>query len=160
MSKVVVGIFNDRSQAEEALQELKSYGYEKEISLVARDESDQEAGEKSMGGQDLSEGTFAGGAVGGIAGLLAGVGALLIPGIGPIVAAGPIAATLTGMVTGGIAGGLIDLGLPEERGEFFEEQVRRGGILVSMKSDDDKVKESASVLRRHGAHDVELHESH
>ncbi|NLA04275.1 MAG: hypothetical protein GX881_01000 [Firmicutes bacterium] len=155
MNKVVVGIFNDRGRAEAALQELKSHGFEKEISLVARDESDHGSG----GGQDLSEGTFAGGAVGGIAGLLAGVGALLIPGIGPIVAAGPIAATLTGMVTGGIAGGLIDLGLPEERGEFFEEQVRQGGILVSMKAGDDKIEETASILRQHGAHDVEVHQS-
>lgn len=156
MNKVVVGIFNDRGRAEAALQELKNHGFEKEISLVARDE---ESGHGTEGGQDLSEGTFAGGAVGGIAGLLAGVGALLIPGIGPIVAAGPIAATLTGMVTGGIAGGLIDLGLPEERGEFFEEQVRQGGILVSMKAGDDKVEETASILRQHGAHDVEVHQS-
>lgn len=159
MSKVVVGVFHDRSRAEEALEDLKNQGFEKDISLVARDEEEQEqSGGEIMGGQDLSEGTFAGGTVGGIAGLLAGVGALLIPGVGPIIAAGPIAATLTGVVTGGIAGGLIDLGLPEERGEYFEEQVRQGGILLSMKADDDQVEETASVLRQHGASDVEVHQ--
>lgn len=156
MSKVVVGVFHDRTRAEQALQSLKEDGLEQDISLVARDEGQEGSGE-ALGGQDLSEGTFAGGTLGGIAGLLAGMGALLIPGIGPVVAAGPIAAALTGVVTGGIAGGLIDLGLPEERGEYFEEQVRQGGILVSMKAEDDRVEEAASVLRRHGASDVEVH---
>ena len=158
MSKVVVGIFHDHGRPEEALEDLKNHGFEKDISLVARDEEEQESGGGAIGGQDLSEGTFAGGTVGGIAGLLAGVGALLIPGIGPIIAAGPIAATLTGVVTGGIAGGLIDLGLPEERGEFFEEQVRQGGILLSMKAEDERVEEAASVLRQYGASDVEVHQ--
>lgn len=157
MSKVVVGIFHDHGRAEEALENLKSRGFDEDISLVARDEQDDLSGGGGMGDQDLSEGTFAGGALGGIAGILAGVGALLIPGVGPIIAAGPIAAALTGVVTGGVAGGLIDLGLPEERGEFFEEQVRRGGILVSMKADDDQVEETASILREHGASDVEVH---
>ncbi|HOA34944.1 MAG TPA: hypothetical protein PKV91_01945 [Bacillota bacterium] len=157
MSKVVVGVFHDRNQAEEALENLKEQGFDRDISLIAKDEQ-QGGGQGGMGGQDLSEGTFTGGALGGIAGLLAGVGALLIPGVGPIIAAGPIAATLTGVVTGGIAGGLIDYGIPEERGEYYEEQVRQGGILVSMKASDEKVEEAASILRQYGASDVELHQ--
>ncbi|NLA11959.1 MAG: hypothetical protein GX883_07535 [Firmicutes bacterium] len=156
MSKVVVGVFYDRHQAEGALESLKGLGFEKDISLVAPDEEDSDA---LLGDQDLSEGTMAGGALGGIAGLLAGVGALLIPGVGPIIAAGPIAATLTGVITGGIAGGLIDLGLPEERGEYFEEQVRQGGIVLSMKASAEQVEETASILRQHGASDVEVHEA-
>lgn len=159
MSQVVVGVFFDRQQAEGALESLKVLGFEKEISLVARDEEDSGSGGDILGDQDLSEGTMTGGALGGIAGLLAGVGALLIPGVGPIIAAGPIAATLTGVITGGIAGGLIDLGLPEEQGEYFEEQVRRGGILVSMKAAAERVEETASILRRHGAADVEVYEA-
>jgi uncharacterized membrane protein len=157
MSKVVVGVFHDRNRAEEALENLKEQGFDRDISLIAKDEQ-QGGGQGGMGGQDLSEGTFTGGALGGIAGLLAGVGALLIPGVGPIIAAGPIAATLTGVVTGGIAGGLIDYGIPEERGEYYEEQVRQGGILVSMKASDEKVEEAASILRQYGASDVELHQ--
>lgn len=153
MSKVVAGVFHHRNEAEQALETLKEQGFDQDISLIARDEQ-QEGGAE---GQDLSEGTFTGGALGGIAGLLAGVGALLIPGVGPIIAAGPIAAALTGVVGGGIAGGLIDFGIPEESGEFFEEQVRQGGILVTMKAEDEKVEEAASVLRRHGATDVEVH---
>lgn len=107
MSKVVVGVFHDRGQAESALEDLKSEGLEKDVSLVARDEEGSGTG---MDDQDLTEGAFTGGALGGIAGLLAGAGALLIPGVGPIIVAGLIAATLTGVVTGGIAGSLADHG--------------------------------------------------
>lgn len=154
MSKVVLGVFQDRDQAEDALSDLKEQGFDRDVSLIARDAERDQGG---MEGQDLTEGTFTGGALGGITGLLAGVGALLIPGIGPIIAAGPIAATLTGVVAGGIAGGLVDYGIPEERGEYYEEQVRQGAILISMKSSDEKVDAAAAILRDHGATDVETH---
>jgi uncharacterized membrane protein len=158
MSRVVIAVFNEKDRAESALQELKEKGYERDLSLVARDEERSgETDTTSFGDQNLAEGTYTGGALGGIAGLLAGVGALLIPGIGPIVAAGPIAATLTGVVGGGIAGGLIDYGIPEERGEYYEEQVRQGGILVSVKAPDERIDEAASILRHFGASDVETH---
>lgn len=112
-----------------------------------------------MEDQDLTEGVFTGGALGGIAGLLAGAGALLIPGVGPIIAAGPIAATLTGVVTGGIAGSLVDYGIPEARGEYYEEQVRQGGILLTVRAGNEQVDDAASVMRRYGAEDVETHRS-
>jgi uncharacterized membrane protein len=156
MEKVVVAVFHNQDQAESALSNLKEQGYENEISLVARDE-DQETDRQGMGKQDLSEGAFTGGAIGGVAGLLAGMGALLIPGVGPIVAAGPLAATLTGVVTGGIAGSLVDYGIPEERSEYYEEQVRQGAILLSLKSSAEKVDNAAEILRSHGAEDVETH---
>ena len=156
MSKVVLGVFHDRGRAESALEDLKNKGFERDISLVARDE---EKGGTTMETQDLTEGAFTGGALGGIAGLLAGAGALLIPGVGPIIAAGPIAATLTGVVTGGIAGSLIDFGIPEERGEYYEEQVRQGGVLLTLKAGEDRIDEAASIMRNHGASDVEIHRS-
>ena len=155
MSKVVIGVFHDRDRAEDALQDLKDKGFDKDVSLIARDGEEKDQG--GMEEQNLTEGTFTGGALGGIAGLLAGTGALLIPGIGPIIAAGPIAAALTGVVTGGIAGGLVDYGIPEERGEYYEEQVRQGGILISMKAGDEKVDDAAAILRDYGAEDVETH---
>ncbi len=154
MSKVVIGVFDEQDTAESAIRELKAQGFDREISLVARDSEEAGAG---MGGQDLTAGTVTGGALGGLAGLLAGAGALLIPGIGPIIAAGPLAAGLTGVVTGGVAGGLIDYGIPEGRGEYYEEQVRQGSILVTLKSSAEKVDLAASILRDHGAQDVETH---
>lgn len=153
MSKVVVGIFRERDMAESAVNELKEEGFEKDISLVVKDEK----GEPTMEDQNLMEGTVTGGVLGGVAGWLAGAGALLIPGVGPIVAAGPFAATLTGLVGGGLAGGLVDYGIPEERGEYYEEKVRQGNILITLESSDAHVDAAASVLRENGAEDVETH---
>ncbi len=160
MSSVVIGYFNDHVSAENAIEELQSEGFGRELSLVTRDDEDeQDDGESgvSFSDQDLAEGSITGGVLGGIAGMLAGAGALLIPGIGPILAAGPLAASLTGIVTGGITGGLVDYGIPEERSEFYAEQVRQGSILVSLKSSPEKVDTAAEILREHGAEDVETH---
>jgi hypothetical protein len=107
--------------------------------------------------QNLTNGTTTGGTLGGLAGILGGVGAMAIPGIGPILAAGPIAAGLTGAVTGGLAGGLVDLGIPEERGQYYEEEVKKGGILATVEADQDKINDVASYLRSSGARDVETH---
>jgi len=162
LSRVVIGVFNEQDAAEQAVKELKGEGFEQEVSLIAKDDrqtNQEETGAEvvSLEEQDLSEGTVTGGVIGGVAGLLAGAGALLIPGIGPVIAAGPLASTLTGIVTGGIAGGLVDYGVPEERGEYYEEQVRQGSILITLRSSDENVEEAASIMRSHGAEDVESH---
>ena len=108
MAKAVIGVFRSENHAREAIDELKRNGFdEREISLVAKDNKGQgnrgnlESEQRlTMEDQNLSEGMFTGSALGGIAGLLAGAGALLIPGVGPIIAAGPLAAFLTGVVGG------------------------------------------------------------
>ena len=166
MAKAVIGVFRSQERAKEAINELKSQGFnEKEISLVAKDEKGKGIAEKedkgfgglTMGQQNLGEGIFAGGALGGLTGLLAGAGALLIPGVGPIIAAGPLATFLTGIVGGGLVGGLVDFGIPEERGRHFEERVKRGDVLISVKTEDDEVEQVTSTLERYGAEDVETH---
>ncbi len=165
MAKAVIGVFRSEEFAKEAIAELKRNGFdEREISLIAKDKQEQKnRGDAepeqrlTMEDQNLSEGMFTGSALGGIAGLLAGAGALLIPGIGPIIAAGPLAAFLTGVVGGGLAGGLVDFGIPEERGRYFEERVKKGDILVTLKADDDEIQEIASILENNGAEDVESH---
>ena len=168
MSKTVLGVFRDTSQAEKAVDELERRGVKKEdVSIVARENlvrsSGQGDGSSSQDattmdfGEDLSGGISTGGAIGGIAGLLAGVGALAIPGVGPIIAAGPIAAALSGAVTGGIAGGLIDWGIPEDVGERYEQRVKEGKIVAIVRANDKKVSEAASIFRRHGAEEVETH---
>ncbi len=167
MSRTVLGVFDDTMQAEKAVDELQRKGVRKEdISIVAREsmvkESDsggrRREGETTMGfGQDISGGVSTGGAIGGVAGLLAGVGALAIPGIGPIVAAGPIAAALSGAVTGGIAGGLIDWGIPEDVGERYEQRVKEGKIVAMARTNEEKINQAADVFRRHGAKEVETH---
>lgn len=162
-----MGLFDTREQAEKAVRELQTKGFRKEeISIVARQQQggqaggrgDQEAaGEDFLGGENISGGAAWGGTLGGLAGLLAGVGALAIPGIGPVVAAGPLAATLGGAVTGGVAGSLLDLGIPENEGRQIEQEVKRGRILCAVETRDKNIDEAARILRTHGARDVKLH---
>jgi hypothetical protein len=159
MDKTVIGVFKSRGQADKTVDEFKSKGFgEKEINVVAREDRAGGGGESEgmMGGR-LQSGIATGGTIGGLAGVLAGVGALAIPGIGPVIAAGPIAAGLTGAVAGGVAGGLVDLGIPEDRGKFYEGRVREGDIVVAIRSDERKVDEAAQIMRRNGASDVETH---
>lgn len=161
METTVIGVMQDHSRAEEAVRSLREKGFnENEISIVAKDEEKKKEGREgdlSYSDQNLADGSVTGGALGGVAGLLMGAGALLIPGVGPIIAAGPLAGALTGVVTGGIAGGLIDFGIPEERGKHYEERVKQGDILVAIKTNENKVDTAASILREFGAKDVESH---
>ncbi len=163
MAKSVIGVFRSENRARDAISELKEQGFdEREISLIVKEkkaqgEDDDRGGGLTMQRQDLGEGIMTGGALGGIAGLLAGAGALLIPGIGPIIAAGPLAAFLTGVVGGGLVGGLVDFGIPEERGRHFEERVKRGDVLVAVKTGDDEISQVIAVLKRYGGEDVESH---
>jgi len=154
----LVATFTSSDDAEQAVDALKDAGFsDEEISVVARDESGQQADDGGLMGQNLTGGTATGGALGGLAGLLAGAGALAIPGIGPIIAAGPIAAGLSGAVMGGLAGGLIDLGIPEERGQYYEDRVREGDILVAVKADADQADQADRILNDYGADEVESH---
>jgi len=166
----VVGVFDTSSEAEQAVNELREMGItEDDISIVGReehvgsgekDEGHTDAGMRAdMGdeGNDLSTGAWTGGALGGLAGLAAGAGAMAIPGIGPVIALGPIAAGLTGAAAGGIGGALIDMGIPPEAGKQYEEEVRKGGILSIIEANEDKIYDTAAVLRKNGARDVETH---
>lgn len=164
MSQTVIGLFRSREQAEEAIRELKVRDFdENDISLISRNDEAKVGGNKgermSFDNQNLTDGTATGGAIGGLAGLLAGAGALLIPGIGPIIAAGPLAGALTGIVTGGIAGGLIDYGIPEEEGQRYEEEINRGSILVAVETDDeDLAEEVVTIFRENGVSEVKAHD--
>ncbi|MNI54923.1 hypothetical protein D3C73_1098450 [compost metagenome] len=93
--------------------------------------------------------------LGGVTGLLAGIGALAIPGIGPIIAAGPIAAALTGAVvgagTGGLVGGLIGLGIPEDEAASYDNYVDEGRILVMVDADDARADDVYTIFRNHNS---------
>ena len=104
-------------------------------------------------------GAVTGGVVGGAAGLAASLMGLAIPGIGPIIAAGPIVATLSGAgvgaVAGGLIGGLTDMGVSKSDAEYYAESVRRGGALVTVRADDTRADRAAEIMREHGAVDIE-----
>lgn len=164
----VVGVFSNRQDAEKAVKALRDQGFEKEISIAAKDDrqgqgrgrgqSDMEAGnEAGMGMGNVSDGTAWGGALGGVTGLLAGVGALAIPGIGPIVAAGPLAAALTGAVAGGVAGGLLDMGIPEQEGKGYEEDIKQGRVLAIVEADGTRADTAEDLFREMGADRVKTY---
>jgi len=104
-------------------------------------------------------GAVTGGVVGGAAGLAASLMSLTIPGIGPIIAAGPIVAALTGAgvgaVAGGLIGGLTDMGVSHEHAEYYSESVRRGGALVTVRADESRAERAAEIMREHGAIDID-----
>ncbi|KYZ77119.1 hypothetical protein AXX12_03010 [Anaerosporomusa subterranea] len=154
--KVVIGIFESKREAEQAVSQLRNQGFsDQEINIVSKQGQNQ----TEYAEDDISDGALTGGTLGGIGGLLLGAGALAIPGLGPIVAVGPIAAALSGAVMGGVAGGLIDWGIPEEVSRRYENSVRQGGILAVIRTSDSSVNQAASILRQNGAKDVESHAS-
>lgn len=163
--RTVVGVFNAEENAERAVEKLRSGGWDQNISILARDEQQEggrgeggrRRGQMTGGQQDLSEGIATGGALGGLAGLAATAGLMTIPGVGPVLAAGPIATTLTGVVTGGLAGGLIDYGIPEEEGRRYEEDVKSGRILTMVRTDEKRAGDAEEILREHGADRVRTH---
>jgi uncharacterized membrane protein len=92
-------------------------------------------------------------------GLLAGIGALAIPGVGPLIAAGPIMATLAGLgvggAIGGITGALVGMGIPEYEAKRYEGRIQKGGILLSVHcASSDEVKRAKEIIQRTGGEDV------
>lgn len=165
--RTIVGLFKNASDADQAVKALRDAGFtDAEISVLARDEvlSDYE----DVGpGEGAAVGAAGGAVVGGITGLLMGLGALAIPGIGPIIAAGTLATALgsaaagtavgavTGAVTGGIVAALVDMGVPEEDANFYAEGVKRGGVLVSVQTDDTQARTAESIMNRFNALEVD-----
>lgn len=155
--KSVIGVFNSHDNAEQAVNALRTQGFTtEEINIVSKNKK-QQGHDNEYFEDDITDGALTGGTLGGIGGLLLGAGALAIPGVGPVLAAGPIAAALSGAVAGGITGGLIDWGIPAESGRRYEQHVAQGGILAIIRSDTVKANQAAQILRQNGAKDVETH---
>ncbi|MCX6050789.1 MAG: hypothetical protein NT075_37345 [Chloroflexi bacterium] len=111
-------------------------------------------------GTATAGGAVTGAVIGGVGGALLSLSALAIPGIGPVVAAGPLIAGLigagAGAAVGGLLGALTEAGVPEEEAGYYIEGVNRGGTLVSAAVDDQKVEEIVGIMQRH--HPVDIHE--
>lgn len=159
----VFGIYPDRTEVEEAVEQFRSAGFRNtDISVLFPDNQ----GTKDFGHEKNTKapegtttGVVAGGITGGVLGWLTGIGALAIPGLGPFLAAGPIVAALAGAgamgTLGGIVGALAGMGIPEYEAKRFEGRVREGGILVSVHCDNsDWVKRCKEVMAKTGAQDV------
>jgi len=164
MIKTVVGSFDTVSEAASAARDLRAAGFlDSDVSVIANNQQRPADSTVKVTEPDKVSGTatgiVAGGALGGAAGLAASLMGLAIPGIGPILAAGPIAAALAGAgagaVAGGLIGGLTDAGVSETHSEDYAEAVRRGGALVTIRADDARADEAEAIIRRHGAFDIE-----
>lgn len=159
MGKKIVGVFDSEQAASSAIEDLKTQGFSTDdISVVTKSRKDlelisEETGTKAPEG--LASGAATGGILGGLTGLLAGIGALAIPGIGPVLAAGPIAATLTGAAVGagagGIVGGLIGFGIPEDEAREYDANVNEGKILVLIDADAPQAQLVYDIFRDNNA---------
>ncbi len=143
----VIGSYHDEEEAIKEIEGLKRQGYRSEdISVISKNQEEtrhviEETG--THAGEGAVSGALTGSAFGGLGGALAGLGSIAIPGIGPIVAAGPIVAGLTGAAAGagvgGLAGALIGAGIPEHEAKEYETQVNAGRILVLVDDDSTEV---------------------
>ncbi len=176
MQKTIVALYDDAHHAQQAVKDLVDKGIPRDqISLMASN-SRGEIGDmpRTTTGQDMpvsgtaegaGVGAGIGAAMGGIGGLLVGLGALVIPGIGPVLAAGPLAAALGGVAgagagaiaggaAGGILGALTDIGVNDEQAGYYAEGIRRGGTLLTVQTEDNRASQAVDVMNLHEPVDV------
>lgn len=159
----VFGIYATPALAESAVDHLIARGFPNSaISVLLPDDETTRAfahEKNTKAPEGTAAGVTTGGVIGGTLGLLAGIGALAIPGIGPLIAAGPIVATLAGVgaggAVGGIVGALVGMGIPEYEAKRYEGEVKGGGTLLSVHCDtSDEVSVAKLALRETGARDI------
>jgi len=163
--QTVGALFEDRMQAENAINALKARGFRgDQIGIAMRDRTAQgklieDTGSKAADG--AATGAVSGGLLGGVVGFLVGVGALAIPGIGPVISAGvlttvfgtagatALAGAGIGAATGGVVGALIGMGIPETEATYFETGFRKGHVLVTVNA-GNRIAEAVDVLQQSG----------
>lgn len=164
--KTVVALFDSFADAQRVVRELVDEGISRDrISLIAGDTAGRYAADldrtrtAGRAADDSTEGAATGAVIGGIGGALIGIGALAIPGIGPVVAAGPLIAGLVGAgvgaAVGGLVGALIDAGVPEEQANYYAEGVRRGGTLVAVETDEAMADRIVRIFSRYNPVNIE-----
>src|SRR6266513_3385201 len=159
----VFGIVKSYSQAEQLVEELQAEGFPaSEISvLLPESEGRHDIGhvKATKAPEGATTGATAGGVTGGVLGLLAGIGALAIPGIGPFIAAGPLMAALSGAAigagTGGLVGALVGMGIPEIEAKRYQDKLKRGNYLIAVAvADNDEKDRAKEVFKNVGAEDI------
>jgi hypothetical protein len=157
------GIFPSHSAAEAAVDRLHAAGFSKDdVSVLMADKQGSKdfASEKNTKAPEgTTAGVLGGGVVGSTVGLLAGLGALAIPGVGPLIAAGPIMGALAGLgiggTLGGLVGALVGMGIPEYEAKRYEGRVNDGGILVSVHCEtSEEIGRAKEVLKAAGGEDI------
>src|ERR1700730_14829542 len=159
----VFGIYKTTTSAEHSVDRLLAAGFSNDdISVLLQDSASSKdfAHEKNTKAPEgATTGVATGGVIGGTLGLLAGIGALAIPGVGPLIAAGPIMASLAGVgiggAVGGIVGALVGMGIPEYEAKRYEGAVKDGGTLLSVHCDtSEQIDTAKAALKETGARDI------
>jgi hypothetical protein len=159
MTRTITALFDGYDEAVDAVRRLKQAGIpDAQMSVVSGSEEHRSSTRSDADDDDTvsdtGKGAAIGGAIGGGAGLLAGLGMLAIPGLGPVVAAGWLASTLAGLAagatTGGLVGALVDSGLSEDEAHAYAEGIRRGGTMVSVRVDDALAQRALDILDDEG----------
>lgn len=159
----VFGIYRDRVSVEEGVDALRAAGFRStDVSVLFPENQgtkDFAVEKNTKAPEGTTTGVVAGGIAGGVLGWLTGIGALAIPGLGPLIAAGPIVAALAGAgavgAAGGILGALAGMGMPEYEAKRYEGRIKHGGILLSVHCDSsDWTKRAKEILERTGAEDI------
>ncbi|MBD6617381.1 histidine kinase [Komarekiella sp. 'clone 1'] len=170
-----IGAFSHRRDAEAALTELRDAGFAmNNVSIIAKDASgqniagvDTNTGAGNKAGEGAKAGAATGGVLGGLGGLLVGLGALAIPGIGPVIAGGAAATALATTVTGGaigaaaggIVGGLVGLGIPEDRARVYSDRFQRGDYLVIVDGTEAEIRHAEGILKRRGIEEFAIYDA-
>ncbi|MBW4519923.1 MAG: hypothetical protein KME16_09540 [Scytolyngbya sp. HA4215-MV1] len=183
--KRAVGTFSSYQDAEAALHELRDSGFTMDhVSIVGRDaanrsdlagvnasdrvaDATREAAHNTEADEGAKTGALTGGALGGLTGLLVGLGAVAIPGIGPVMLGGAIATALAsavsggviGAATGGLVGGLVGLGIPEDRARTYNDRVSKGEYLVMVEGSEEEIRRAETLLNRRGIQDWGIYDS-
>ncbi|NJR17863.1 MAG: histidine kinase [Calothrix sp. CSU_2_0] len=170
-NKRAVGVFLYRRNAEAALTDLRNAGIAMDnVSIIGKDTGNnvnpvsgtEMHGNKADDG--AKTGAATGAALGGLGGLLVGLGALAIPGIGPVIAGGAAATALAtaltggaiGAAAGGLLGGLVGLGIPEKQAQVYSDRLNRGDYIVMVDGSEDEVRRAETILKRHGIEDFDI----
>src|ERR1700735_4747077 len=159
----VFGIYQTAKQAERTVDDLLAAGFSNDdISVLLPDNEgtrDFAHAKNTKAPEGATAGVTTGGVIGGTLGLLAGIGVLAIPGIGPFIAAGPIMGALAGLGVGGAVGGvigaLVGMGIPEYEAKRYEGHIKEGGVLLSVHCDtSDEISRAKDLLKETGAEDI------
>jgi hypothetical protein len=159
----VFGIYQNEKQAERTVDDLLDAEFSNDdISVLLphlRGTKDFAHDKGTKAPEGVAAGVTTGGLVGGTLGLLAGIGVLAIPGVGPLIAAGPIMAALAGLGAGGAVGGvigaLVGMGIPEYEAKRYEGHIKAGGVLLSVHcGTSEKIARAKDLLKHTGAQDI------
>lgn len=163
MSKSIIGIATSREQVETVVNDLQASGIPAADLSVLIPESggvpDTVTVKTTKAPEGATAGVVTGGITGGALGLLAGIGALAIPGVGPLIAAGPIVAALSGAAIGatggGVVGALVGMGIPELEAKIYEDRIKEGGYLLAVHvSNHNTRKEIREILQQCAIEDI------